>query len=206
MVGKSLRVYLTSLLKSMADNQVTGRLTAIMKKINLEDGSEARGQRAVLITAAPQYLDGFEFNRFVSFGGTVSAPFTITPTTGRDSSTVTFQPFNPQQFLNIPSGATHFRIVNAISVLSDFHYNSTSGSYEPKEPLLNELVDIKYSAYIPVDSLTSTISITSTFAGTPTLNTDVSVLNVVGIEFFQDVNGNKYLFSQGNCMKICKIF
>lgn len=74
MVGKSLRVYLASLLKSMADNQVTGRLTAIMKKINLEDGSEARGQRAVLISAVPQYLEGFEFNRFVSFGGTITAP------------------------------------------------------------------------------------------------------------------------------------
>jgi hypothetical protein len=206
MVGKSLRVYLASLLKSMADNQVTGRLTAIMKKINLEDGSEARGQRAVLISAVPQYLDGFEFNRFVSFGGTITAPFTVTPTAGRDGSTVAFQPFNPLSFLNIPSGATHFRLVNAISAISDFQFNATTGGYEPKEPVLNELVDIKYSAFIPVNAVTPAITITSAFAGSPTLTSDVSVLNVIGIEFFQDVNGNKYLFSQGNCMKICKIF
>jgi hypothetical protein len=35
-------------------------------------GSEARGQRAVLISAVPQYLEGFEFNHFVSFGGTIT--------------------------------------------------------------------------------------------------------------------------------------
>ncbi|MEN0047819.1 MAG: hypothetical protein AAF806_12225, partial [Bacteroidota bacterium] len=51
--GKLLRIAFSTLLKSMADTRVTGRLTSIMKKINLEDGSEARGQRAILITQAP---------------------------------------------------------------------------------------------------------------------------------------------------------
>ena len=44
--GKSVRIGLSSLMKQMTDSQFTGRLTAIMKKINIEDGSEARGQRA----------------------------------------------------------------------------------------------------------------------------------------------------------------
>ena len=47
MAGKSVRVGLSQLMKQMSDPQLTGRLTAIMKKINLEDQSEARGYRAV---------------------------------------------------------------------------------------------------------------------------------------------------------------
>ncbi len=72
--GKSVRVGFASVLSNMSDPQVTGRLTAIMKKINLEDGSEARRQRAVLITAVPNYLVDFEFNRFRSFDGTMNSP------------------------------------------------------------------------------------------------------------------------------------
>ena len=78
----------------MADSQVTGRLTAVMKKINLEDGSEARG-KSVLISLVPQYLERFEFNRFTSFNGAFNAPFTLTPSAGRDSSTLDVPPFNP---------------------------------------------------------------------------------------------------------------
>ena len=62
--GKSLRVRLSALMKQMSDSQLTGRLTAIMKKINIEDGSEARGQRAVLVSQRPQYLDGLDINSF----------------------------------------------------------------------------------------------------------------------------------------------
>lgn len=206
MVGKSVRVGVASLMKSMADSQVTGRLTAIMKKINLEDGSEARGKRAILVSQVPQYLNGFEFNRFTSFSGAFNAPFSLTPTAGRDSSTLDIPIFNPLNYLNIPAGATHFRVLNSISVISDFEYNDTTGTYEAKEDALNELVDVSYSPYLPVDSVTSVLSLDATLPGSPTMTVDASLLNIVGVEFYQEVNSNYYVFSQGNAMKIVDIF
>ena len=190
MVGKSIRVGVSSLMKSMADSQVTGRLTAVMKKINLEDGSEARGKRAVLISQVPQYLKGFEFNRFTSFSGALNAPFTLTPSAGRDSSTLDVPAFNPLNYLNIPAGASHFRIINSISVISDFEFNTVTGVYEPKEQSLNELVNVEYSPYLPVDTVTPLQSLIATFPGTPTMTPDVNLINVVGIEFYQEVNSN----------------
>ena len=206
MVGKSIRVGLASLMKTMADSQVTGRLTAIMKKINLEDSSEARGKRAILITQVPHYLNGFEFNRFTSFDGTFNAPSTITPAPSRDSSTLDIPVFNPLNYLNIPAGATHFRIINAISVISDFGFNATSKVYEPKETGLNEMKAIEYSNYLPVDTVTSALSLVATLAGPPTMTADVSVVNTIGVEFYQEVNANYYVFAQGNAMKISEIF
>ncbi len=91
--GKSVRVGLSSLMKQMSDSQLTGRLTAIMKKINIEDGSEARGQRAVLVSQQPQYLKGLDFNRNISFNGIFNAPFTLTATVDRNESTLSIPAF-----------------------------------------------------------------------------------------------------------------
>ena len=86
MAGKSVRVGLSSLMRQMSDSQLTGRLTAIMKKINIEDGSEARGQRAVLISQQPQYLKGLDFNRNISFNGVFNAPYTLTSNVARNET------------------------------------------------------------------------------------------------------------------------
>lgn len=67
--ARSFRTSISNLIRNNGDSQVTGRLTGVMKKINIEDGSEARGRRAILVTVAPQYLEGFEFNRFSSLNG-----------------------------------------------------------------------------------------------------------------------------------------
>jgi len=204
--GKSVRIGLSSLMKQMADSQFTGRLTAIMKKINIEDGSEARGQRAVLISQQPQYLKGLDFNRNISFNGVFSAPFTLTPSADRNESNLTVPEFNPLNFLNIPSGATHFRIINALSVVSDFIFNSLTGAYEPAEPTLNELTNIAYSDYTPVHAVTPVLDIIASLDGAPTMTANVAVLGSIGIEFYQEVGGNYYLFNSGNAMKIQDIF
>ena len=204
--GKSLRVGLSALMKQMSDSQLTGRLTAIMKKINIEDGSEARGQRAVLVSQQPQYLKGLDFNRNISFNGVFRAPFTLTATVDRNESTLSIPEFNPLNFLNIPSGATHFRIINALSVVSDTVYNPTTGAYEPAEPVLNEMSNIAYSDYTPVDAVNALIDVTATLPDAPTMTINVAVLGSIGIEFYQMVGSNYYLFNAGNALKIQETF
>jgi hypothetical protein len=204
--GKSLRTSIAGLIRNNGDSQVTGRITAIMKKINLEDGSEVRGRRAILVTVAPQYLEGFEFNKFTSLNGAFNAPYTITPTAARDSSTLDIPSFNPLDRMFVPAGATHFKIINAITVLSDFEYNSTTGVYEPKDSTTNGLIDVQDSGFLPVNASTGVLSIVSTLPGSPTISADVSVVNVLAVEFYQEVNSNYYLFAQGNAMKVAKIF
>ena len=204
--GKSIRVGLSALMRQMTDSQFTGRLTAIMKKINIEDGSEARGQRAILVSQQPQYLKGLDFNRNVSFKGVFNAPFTLTVNAARNESKLEVLAFNPLNLMSIPSGASHFRIINSISVISDFVYNSATGAYEPAQPALNELSNIAYSDYIPVDAVTTDLTLVASLPGAPTMATDVAVLGCVGIEFYQQVGVTYYLFNAGNAMKIEDIF
>jgi hypothetical protein len=110
-------------------------------------------------------------------------------------------------FINAPSGATHFRIVSAISVISDFQYNSASKLYEPTSALLNEISNVAYSGFIDLSNpSTGTININNPLPGTPTMTPDVMVINCIGIEFYQEVGGNYYIFNSGNALKIQNLF
>ncbi len=56
--AKSVHIGHAQLMRQMSDPQLTGRLTGIMKKINKEDQSKARGYQAFMISQQPQYLKG----------------------------------------------------------------------------------------------------------------------------------------------------
>ena len=205
-VGKSLRTALSALMGKFTDPQVTGRLTSIMKKINLEDGTEARGYRKVEVSTQRKYLEGFEFNKNLSISGIFNAPYDVTHTVARDSSDFVVAPFNPADLISAPSGSTHFRLINALAVLSDFSYNPTTGSYEADDMVNNELTIVEYSAYIPLNTTYAGSTITAQLPGTPTLGANVSVVQCIGIEFFQEVNGQHYPFASGNCLKVEEVF
>lgn len=200
--GKSVRTGLSQVMKQMADSQVTGRLTSIMKKINLEDQTEARGYRKIEISTQRSHLKGFEFDKNVSFNGVFNAPYTLTHTVDRESGEFVLDSFNPANLVNPPSGATHFRLICSLSVVSDFEYNGTTNTYDPMDDELNEVSDIQYSNYLDLFDILPATTITVTLPGgvLPTIST--TVLQCIGIEFYQQVGGNYYLFSSGNCLKI----
>ncbi len=205
--GKAVRTALSQIIKQMSDPQMTGRLTGIMKKINLEDQTEARGYRAILISTQRQYLIGFPFDKNVSLEGTFNADYSLSHTSGRDSATLTVPAFTPANSVNAPAGATHFRLINALASVSDFAYNDTTGVYEPIDLANNELSNVTYSSYIDLYSPVSTSTVvTATLPGTPTLSADISVLQCTGIEFYQKVGANYYLFNSGNALKIDDVF
>ena len=206
-VGKSIRAGQAQLMKQMSDPQFTGRLTGIIKKINLEDQSEARGVRAILITAVPQHLIGLNFNRNNTVEGSFSGKFETVANEARNSVTLTVEAFKPLEQLKVPAGATHFRFVNSISVISDYAYNAVTKVYEPIEPALNELSKVTYSDYIEIASGENPeVSVVSALTGTPTMTENASLLSCVGIEFYQKAGSEYYVFSVGNSMKIKNVF
>ena len=205
--GKSLRVGLSQLMKQMSDRQLTGRITSIMKRINLEDQSEARGYRAILISTQKQYLLGLNFNSNMSFDTIFFAPYSVTALPDRTSATLTVEAFNPANFVSAPTGTTHFRLINTVSVLSDFAYNATSGSYEPIDIENNETSTISYSDFLEINTPTTAVTtVAAELEGAPILSADVSVINAVGIEFYQKVGVDYYLLNSGNALKINDIF
>jgi hypothetical protein len=204
--GKSVRVALSEVLNGMTDPQCTGRLTSIMKKINLEDGTEARGVRKVEISTQRTYLYGFGFDKNVSFPSIVYVPYSLTSSVDRLTSTLTTLAVNPTNAINAPAGATHFRFINAIGVVSDFAFNDATGTYEPTNPDLNELSSSTYGAYTPLNTAYAGEVIAASLPVGTVMTADISVINCIGIEFYQEVNGNYYKFSSGNCLVIDNVY
>jgi hypothetical protein len=86
--------------------------------------------------------------------------------------------------------------------VSDFEYNATTNSYDPMDADLNEVNDIQYSDFLDLYATVPATTISATLPGgaIPTVNT--TVLQCIGIEFYQQVGTNFYLFSSGNCLKV----
>lgn len=205
--AKSVRIALSQIMKQFSDSRLTGRLTAIMKQINLEDQSEARGRRAIEVSTQRQYLLGLDFNANLSLFGLFKAPYTLENTVARDSATFTIPGFSPANLISAPAGSTHFRLLNAIAVISDWAYNELSSKYEATDNALSEISDIQYSNYLDLNTVIATPTvITTTLPGSPTMTASVSVLNCIGIEFYQMVGANYYLFSAGNALTIDDVF
>ncbi|MDP4266691.1 MAG: hypothetical protein Q8880_04585 [Bacteroidota bacterium] len=200
--AKSFRNAFAAVIRSMTDARMTGRLTAELRSIVLlADG--VRGQRPLNISEHKEKLVGFEFNNHDHFSKICNAPLTLSITPDRTGSTLTINPFNPVNNLTIPQNATHFRIVNALGVVSDEQYDSTSRKYYPVDAINNAIGAVTYSDYIPVDtSVIAPVIITATLPGAPVLPANVSVINAIGIEFSQEINLQYYLFAQGNAMMV----
>lgn len=203
--AKSIRVSLSQILKSFADSRLTGRLTAIMKQINLEDQTEARGQRMILISSQGKFLEGLNFNSSVNFSSVFNAPYSIVINPAKTDARVEIPAFNPFNMVNAPAGATHFRLINAISVISDFAYNSNTRKYEPMDSGLNEISVIEYSSYLDLVSPVPDLTLQAVIPNVTRLESNTSLLCCVGIEFYQQVGPNYYLFNSGNALKIDKV-
>ena len=205
--AKAVRIALSEVLNGMTDPQCTGRLTSIMKKINLEDGTEARGVRKVEISSQRIYLYNFGFDKNVSFASIVYIPYATTHDIDRLKANLTTVAVNPTDYLNAPAGATHFRFINAIGVVSDFIYNDATKTYEPSNGALNELSNTTYGAYMPLNTAYAGENLDVSLPVGTVMTADVSVLHCIGIEFFQEVNAVQYPLNNGayNALAIVEI-
>ncbi len=204
--GKSVRNGFSQLMSKMSDSQLTGRLTGIMKKINLEDQTEARGYRAIEISTQRNYINGLDFNKNISLNSVLAAPYSLTHPVTRDAADFVLAAFNPASLIIAPPGSTHFRLVNALAIVSDFAYNDTTGTYEPTQPDFNEISDVQFSGYLDLSAAIPATTVSALLTATGAIPADVTILQAVGIEFYQQVGPNYYQFASGNCLKIVDAF
>lgn len=199
--ARTIRIGLSQLMQHMSDSRLAGRLTALMKEVQYGDTTSPRGQRSILISNAVGTNISLNYNKDVALSGIFNAPYTLSNVPARNSATFTVPIFTPANRINAPAGATHFRLINAINVVSDWVYDPGSGDYGPTDPALSELSDVQYSTYLDLSVTTPIITITTNLPGAPTMTASVAVFNNIGIEFYQQVGSNYYLFNSGNALQ-----
>ena len=88
-------------LKSLADFNISGPLNALVKKIQVLDSINPKGQRSILLSQYPDYISSFNYNRQTIFDSIIRQPLTVNldKTTGIADVEVPALQQNPLIFL-----------------------------------------------------------------------------------------------------------
>jgi len=177
--GKMLRTALRALLLNSADGRMVSRLTQQMVRVIQADAVNERGLRNV-IDGEAELLLGFEFNIRGKLGTTLYAPFVgaIDRVTGEIK--VDLAPFVPLNMISAPSGTTHYKII--------------SGGAEIDFEAETFVVETSATAILPWDAA-PTVAISHT--NQVTAASTKPLFLALGIEFYQEVNGQMYALKNG---------
>jgi hypothetical protein len=177
--GKLLRTAFRPLLQNAADSRMVSRMLKEMMRVVKADATSQRGQRNVL-DGELELLENFEFNDAGKLGQTFFAPFTATINRTTGALAISIPAFVPLEQIAAPAEATHFRILAGGGSI-DFE----SGQYS---------TDTESSAMLPLGSTpTTALSLQFTVAA----NSTHPLMLVLGISFFQAVNGSHYSLKNG---------
>ena len=177
--GKILRTSLRALLLNSADGRMVSRLTQAMVKVIQADMTSLRGLRNV-IDGEAELLSGFEFNIRGKLGTSLFAPFVgaIDRVTGE--ITIDLAEFIPANMIAAPSGSTHYKIISAGAEI-DFEAETFVEAHSE-------------TAILPWDGV-ATVAISHVNAVTP--NSTKPLFLALGLEFYQEVNGQMYALKNG---------
>lgn len=187
--GKLLRTALRPLLINSADGRMVSRLTQRMVKVIQADQVSERGLRNV-IDGEAELLFGFEFNIRGKLGTSLYAPFVAAIDRVSGEITVDIASFVPANMIAAPSGTTHFKII--------------SGGAEVDFEAETFVVATSETAILPWDATpTAVISQTNTV----TANSTKPLFLALGVEFYQEINGQMYPLKNGafNPLSIAKV-
>ena len=187
--GKLVRSAIRILLQNAKDKRVVSRLTTDLLKVVKTDAVNERGLRTIQ-DGNLSLFQGFEFNTNGKLGSTLFTPFTNAIDRSSSTATLSIAPFAPTVRIAAPAGTTHFKVVTGTAELD---FVGETSAFESDE-----------TAILPYDSATTAAIDLSV----PITGASVNPMaQVLGIEFYQEVNGAMYPLKNGsyNALSVVKV-
>ena len=157
----------------------------VVKEINRRDYEGIRGKRAISFTSNQPLLTTLVFNKLQNISSLLDNQFVYLHPITRATATLSLTALTIKPVL-VPKGATHFRIQNHISIISDYAYVDLNRRYETTSPM-NTISAFIYSEYTPVETALTDELVAAFPVGILPGDTD-TVIQAVGVEFYQ-LNG-----------------
>jgi hypothetical protein len=186
---KLLRTAIRTLLQNAKDRRTTSRLTSEMMRVVKADATSVRGLRNVM-DGETELLQGFEFNVNAQITTVLFAPYQASINRVTGVLEVTIPSFIPINDLVIPDGATHYKLVSAGTAI-DFEAATF-------------VQENSSTAILPCNTVASA---PVTLTNTVTANSVHPLFLLLGIQFFQQVNGIDYPIKNGanNALSLVKV-
>lgn len=153
------------------------------------DSTNARGKRTIQ-DGDLSLLKGFEFNTNGKLGATLYAAYSSTYDRAAGDVTVDITAFAPTIRVAAPSGTTHFKVATGAAELD---FANEISAFESDE-----------TAVLPYNSA---MGAAINLATTVTAASTKPVVIILGIEFYQEVNGTMYPLKNGsyNALSVIEI-
>lgn len=159
---------------------MVSRLTKAMMTVIKADATSTRGQRNIL-DGELELLEGFDFNLNAKLSTTVFFPYVPTIDRVTGALKVAIPAFSPATTVAAPEGATHMKLISGGASI-DFEG-------ETIEIVTTASADILLSqAEVAASELLNQLKANSTHP----------LFLILGIEFYQQVNGVNYSLKNGN--------
>ena len=204
--SKALREAISTVVKTMGDTYLSSRLTGVMRRM-VSNGIGLRGQRSIDVVANPELLEGFELNKADILSSQFFAPY-VKPSLNADRDVITWviPDFNTDSLITKPEGASHFKMVLAAGLVSEYEYVAALRGYEPVNEDENAIGKVAFSSEIPLVGMvgSDTTLVVDLGLGAAVVPTTATIA-AIGIVFFQEINGQFYELASGNAMKIATV-
>ena len=174
-------------LHRIADYNLTPVLNGMGKNLMKLDKTTDIGQRNLFLTAYPQALEGFNFNRNYPFNTVLR----VSPhwEFAREKSEVIVQipRINTETDIYNLQKLPYFRLIIAVGVVSDITFNTTTNEYEPVMPLLHGISETTTGKWLPVQGIVPAHTLTVDISENEfsQLNDHVTLILSMAIEFGQ---------------------
>jgi hypothetical protein len=187
--GKILRLAFRSYLQNASDSKMVSRLTKAMMEVIKADATSVRGQRNVL-DGELELLTGFDFNIDGKLSSTIFIAYTAAIDRVTGALNVTIPAFSPMNAIASPDGATHLRFVSAGAAI-DF------------EGATFEVVTSQSAEIAIAEAPVAAVDLVNQL----TANSTNPLFLVLGIEFYQQVNGVSYSMKNGrnNALSVIRV-
>ena len=187
--GKVIRNAIRVLLQNAKDKRVVSRLTKTLVAVTKTDAVNERGLRTIE-DGDMNTLLGFEFNINGKLGATLFAPYVTAYDRAAGNVDLDIAAFAPTVRIAAPNGTTHFKVVMGAAELD---FANEASVFESAE-----------TAILPYNGAdTAPIDLSVALSA----NSVLPVMQVVGIEFYQEVNGQMYPLKNGafNALSIARV-
>lgn len=195
-IAKLIRSSVLPGMRQLTDKTAGPYLVSAIVK-TLKKGEGTRGMLGFDLQSHPENLIGFSFRKGHTFGELlpVKLPEPVF-LNGRLTCQVQVPALNTQTDLNAPTGSTHLRFYMQTLTLSQ--YADIDGEYLPTNKAANGLRSLAEGDLISLSAANlSAQTLSCTLNASTPLAEDVAVVVILGLAFYQEVNGEHKLLEQG---------
>ena len=190
--------------KHLADHGYFGKLTAVCKAIQSDDGENQKGKRAVRLSQSPYKLEGFGYNKYNPFDTVLRHPLQYAVDRNAGKAVVQLPEIVPGLNLRNPLNQPFCRFVFALAAVADMVYSEGRKCYIPVSDRQYQTA-VQHTEWCPAKEKQQPQELTLQI-GNWQPEEGVSLVLAVGVEFGQPLGGGEIRFTKyGGAAKVLRV-